>query len=195
VSPDAVLADTKTRARRSYEGAMLRLGLVRAALVTGSVALLVLLGVTSLPSLAWLVPVFAAWLYVGWRGALLWRGALGGLAAGLGALLLPLSFLRPCCATMTSATSCSSPEACVAAGVALGLVVALTLPRLRTPGQWARASAGAMIAVTSLVACRCGTMLLAESAGLLGGLLASATALAMARAWWAGRSALPTGSR
>ena len=194
MSIDAMFAATSARARRSYEGAMLRLGLVRAALVTGAVALLVVLDATSLPSPAWLAPVFAVWLFVGWRGALLWRGALGGLGAGLGALALPMSVLRPCCATMTSATSCSSPQACVAAGAALGLVVALTLPRLRTPGQWARASTGAMIAVTSLVACRCATMLLAESAGLLGGLLASATALALGRAWWAARSAARPGA-
>jgi hypothetical protein len=188
VSPDAVQTATMARARRSYEGAMLRLGLVRAALVTGAVALLALLGVTSLPSPAWLVPLFAVWLLMGWRGTLLWRGALGGLAAGLAALALPTSVLRPCCATMTSAASCSMPEVCVAAGVALGLVVAVTLPRLRTPGQWARASAGGMVAVTSLIACRCTTMLLGESLGLLGGLLATATALALARAWWHGRS-------
>jgi hypothetical protein len=193
VTTDAVLTATMARARRSFEGAMLRLGLVRAALVTGAVALLAALGVTSLPSPGWLAPLFAVWLFMGWRGTLLWRGALGGLAAGLGALALPASVLRPCCATMTSTTSCSMPEACVAAGVALGLVVAGTLPRLRTPAQWARASAGGMVAVTSLVACRCTTMLLGESLGLLGGLLASATAIALARAWWEGRSTVRHG--
>jgi hypothetical protein len=193
VSTDTVPTATMVRARRSYEGAMLRLGLVRAALVTGAVALLALLGVTSLPSPAWLVPLFAVWLFMGWRGTLLWRGALGGLAAGLAALALPTSVLRPCCATMTSAASCSMSEVCVAAGVALGLVVAVTLPRLRTPGQWARASAGGMVAVTSLVACRCTTMLLGETLGLLGGLLATATALALARAWWEGRSSVRSG--
>ena len=193
MSPEPVLAVTMARSRRAYEGAMLRLGLVRAGLVTGAVALLALLGVTSLPSSAWLAPLFAVWLLLGWRGTLLWRGALGGLAAGLGALAVPTSVLRPCCATMTSAASCSMPEVCVAAGAALGLVVAVTLPRLRTPAQWARASAGGMVAVTSLVACRCTTMLLGESLGLLGGLLASATGLALARAWWQGRSTARSG--
>ena len=188
---DSLMA-TRAAARRSYEGAMLRLALIRAALVTGAVALLALLGLTSLPSPAWLAPIFRAWLFVGWRGALLWRGALGGLAAGLAALALPMSVLRPCCATMTSATSCSMPQVCVAAGAALGAVVAATLPRLTAPGQWARASAGALVAVSSLVACRCASMLLGESVGLLGGMLASAAGVALARWWWAGRSVRST---
>jgi hypothetical protein len=172
---------------------MLRLAVVRAAVVTGLVALLAALGVTSLPSTAWLAVIFVVWVFVGWRGALLWRGALGGLAAGLGALVLPMSVLRPCCATMTAGASCSMPEVCVAAGAALGLVVAMTLPRLRTAGEWARAAAGGMVAVVSLVACRCADMVLGESLGLLGGLLASAAALALARAWWAARGSVRAG--
>jgi hypothetical protein len=190
---EAVVDVARARARRSYEGAMLRLALVRAALVTGLVALLAALGLTSVPSPAWLAPIFVVWAFVGWRGALLWRGALGALAAGLGALVLPVSVLRPCCATMTQGASCSMPQVCVAAGVALGLVVAATLPRLRTGSEWARAAAGAMVAVVSLVACRCADMLLGESLGLLGGLLASAAALALARAWWATRDSVRQG--
>ena len=178
---------TMARARRSYEGAMLRLGALRAALVTGAVAVLVAADVARLPSAAWLLVVFAAWLFLGWRGALLWRGALGGLVAGLVALALPMTVLRPCCAAMTTATSCTRPELCVGVGVALGIVVAATLPRLRSPGEWARTCAGALVAVASLVACRCATLFVGESLGLLGGLLASAAALAVARAWWSAR--------
>jgi hypothetical protein len=179
---------TQARARRAYEGAMLRLGLARAAIVTGAVAVLVALDVARLPSPAWLLLVFAAWLFVGWRGALVWRGALGGLVAGLGALVLPMTVLRPCCAAMTSATSCTRPELCIGAGVALGVVVVVTLPKLRTPGEWARTCAGAIVAVLSLVACRCATLFLGESVGMLGGLLASAAGLAVARAWWNARA-------
>lgn len=193
MNAEAVVDIARARARLSYEGAMLRLALVRAALVTGLVALLAALGMTSVPSPAWLAPIFVVWVFVGWRGALLWRGALGGLAAGVGALVLPVSVLRPCCATMTQGASCSMPQVCVAAGVALGLVVAATLPRLRTGSEWARAAAGAMVAVVSLVACRCADMLVGESVGLLGGLLASAAALALARAWWAGRGSVRVG--
>jgi hypothetical protein len=193
LNAEAVVDIARARARLSYEGAMLRLALVRAALVTGLVALLAALGMTSVPSPAWLAPIFVVWVFVGWRGALLWRGALGGLAAGVGALVLPVSVLRPCCATMTQGASCSMPQVCVAAGVALGLVVAATLPRLRTGSEWARAAAGAMVAVVSLVACRCADMLVGESVGLLGGLLASAAALALARAWWAGRGSVRVG--
>jgi hypothetical protein len=184
---------TRARARRSYEAAMLRLGVTRAALVTGLVAALAALGLTSLPATWWLAPLFAVWVVVGWRGAQMWRGALGGLAVGLGALALPMSVLRPCCATMTEGARCSMPQVCVAAGAVLGLAVAATLPRLRTPREWAQAAGGAMLAVASLVACRCADMVVGETVGLLGGLLASSVALAMARAWWSGREAARVG--
>jgi hypothetical protein len=184
VNADSTMLATQVRARRAYEGAMWRLGFLRAAVVTSVVAALVALDLARLPSPAWLLPVFGAWLLLGWRGALVWRGAMGGLVAGLGALALPLTFLRPCCAAMTSATSCTRPELCVGAGVALGVVVVATLPRLRAPGEWARTSAGAVVAVASLVACRCATLFVGETLGLLGGLLAAAAGLALARAWW-----------
>jgi hypothetical protein len=166
---------------------MLRLALVRAVVVTCIVAVLAAMGVTRLPSPVWLAPLFLVWLFVAWRGSLAWRGALGGLVVGLAALALPTSVLRPCCATMMSGTPCTMPQVCVAVGAALGLLVAATLPRLRTPGEWARASAGGMIAVTSLVACRCTTLLVGETVGLLGALLASTAGIALTRAWWARR--------
>ena len=184
-------AGLEARARRAYEGGMLRLGLVRAALVTAAVGVLVAVGVARLPSPGWLGLVFAVWLFVGWRGDLLWRGALGGLVAGLGALALPLSLLRPCCspAAMANAVTCSAPQLCVAAGAVLGAILAATLPRAHSTAGWARASAGALVGVVSLVACRCATLFVGESIGLLGGLLASAAGLALARGWWDGRLA------
>ena len=184
-------AGLQARARRAYEGGMLRLGLARAALVTAAVGLLVALDVACLPSPAWLGLVFAVWLLVGWRGDLLWRGALGGLVAGLGALALPLSVLRPCCSpeAMANGMTCSAPQLCVAAGAVLGAVVAATLPRSHSVSGSFRASAGALIGVVSLVACRCTTLFVGETIGLLGGLLASAAGLAVARGWWEGRTA------
>lgn len=182
----------EARARRSYELGMLRLGVVRAAVVTCIVAVLAATGVARLPSPAWLALVFAVWSFLGWRGALVWRGALAGLGAGLAALALPLSLLRPCCQAMESATSCSMPQVCWAAGGVLGLAVTATLPRLRTPHEWARASAGALVAVASLVASRCTSLFVGETIGLLGGLLASAAAVAAARAWLARAGARPS---
>jgi hypothetical protein len=88
---------------------------------------------------------------------------------------------------MTSAMSCTRPELCVGVGVALGLVVTATLPPLRSPGEWARTCGGALLAVTSLVACRCATLFVGETVGLMGGLLASAAGLAVARGWWSAR--------
>lgn len=188
-APSLDVAAVAVRARRAYEGGMLRLGLMRGAVVTGLVALLSVAGIAKLPSMAWLAGVLVVWTLMGWRGALVWRGALGGVVAGLAALVLPLSVLRPCCATMVSATSCSMPQVCVGAGALLGLLVALTLPRLRTPSEWTRASTGALVAAMSLVASRCMSLFVGEAAGLAGGLLAAAVAVSAARAWWSGRHA------
>jgi hypothetical protein len=178
-------ADLPARARRAYELAMLRLGATRAALVTAFVALLAVAGLVPLASAAWLAPLFGAWLYAGWRGALVWRGALGGLVAGLAALAIPMSVLRPCCDTVTMTAACTMPQACAAAGALLGLVVAATLPRVHSRREWARAGGGALLGVVSLLACRCASMFLGEAVGLLGGLLASASGVAFARAWFA----------
>jgi hypothetical protein len=182
-------AAAMSRARRAYELGMLRLGLLRASLVTGTVALLIVLEVTRLPSPAWLALVFLLWLGLGWRGALVWRGALGGLAGGLAALALPLTLLRPCCTpeAMASAASCS-PQTCVGAGMILGVAVAAMMPRVRGIGEWSRAAGGALLAVVSLVAFRCTTLFVGESVGLLGGMLATAAGVSVARAWWSKRA-------
>jgi hypothetical protein len=184
-----MLQEVEARARQRYEWAMLRLGVARASLVTSAVAALAMMGAVHLPSLVWFVPLFGVWLFVGWRGELVWRGALGGLVAGLGALALPLSLLRPCCGPggLDGASSCSMPQMCVAAGAVLGVVVAATLPRTRTLGGLARASAGSVVGVVSLAACRCASLFVGESVGLLAGLLASTAGLAVARAWWTRR--------
>lgn len=176
-----------SRARRAYELGVLRLGLTRGAVVACVVGVLSAAGVISLQSPVWLLPIFVVWSFLGWRGSLLWRGALGGLGAGLVALALPLSLLRPCCASMMTATDCSMPQVCVGAGAVLGLVVVSTLPRLRTSAEWARASGGALLAVASIVATRCVSLFVGEVLGLAGGLLASAVAVSMARAWWEAR--------
>jgi len=168
---------------------MLRLGITRGAVVASIVGILSVAGIVSLQSIAWLLPIFVVWSFLGWRGALMWRGALSGLGAGLVALALPLSLLRPCCASMMTATDCSMPQVCIGAGAVLGLVVVLTLPRLRTTAEWARASAGALLAVASIVATRCVSLFVGEALGLAAGLLASAVAVSMARAWWTGRTA------
>ena len=181
--------EARGAALRAYELGMLRLGVARGAAVACLVAILSAAGIARLPSNVWLLPIFAAWTFVGWRGALVWRGALSGLGAGLLALALPLSILRPCCASMMTATDCSMPQVCIGAGAVLGLVAVLTLPRLRTPSEWARASGGALLAVVSIVATRCVTLFIGETLGLAAGLLASALAVSMARAWWSRRYA------
>jgi len=81
------------------------------------------------------------------------------------------------------------PVVCVAAGGVLGVLAAATLPRLRSPGEWARSAAGALVGATSLLACRCTTLLLGETLGLLAGLLATSAGVAAARARWGGRAA------
>jgi len=185
--PEQVLV-VRRRARAAYELGMLRVGLLRAALVTGLVGGLGALGVSQPVPAALLLAIFMAWWGIAWRGALWWRGALGGLGVGLVGMALPASLLWSCCrpGAMGGAT-CSMAQACLAFGAVLGAGVAATLPPTRSPADAARASLGALLGAASLLACRCESMLLGESAGLLGGLLASAAGLVALRAWWQGR--------
>lgn len=73
---------TRAGARWAYEVGLLRRALIRAAFVTGIVAVLSCTGVTTLPSPAWLAPLFVVSLPSAgaerWRGADRWAGSLSG---------------------------------------------------------------------------------------------------------------------
>ena len=120
-------------ARRAYELGRLRQATLRGAGITAlvGVAAMTALGARAL---AWLPLTMLGWALLEWRGTWLLRGARRGLLAGIAALFLPLSLLRPCCAT--GAIDCCTgamPQVCMAVGGLLGLSLALLIPR--APGS------------------------------------------------------------
>jgi hypothetical protein len=168
-------------AKRAYELGRLRTAVLRATavavLVAGAAAIAV-----GARALVWLPLTWLGWVLVEWRGTWLLRGARRGLLAGVAALFLPLSILRPCCGT--GAVECCSgamPPLCAAVGGLLGLSLALLIPR--APGaRRVEAALGVAIGAASVAALRCGPLLIGEAAGLLGGLTAGVLAASLARA-------------
>jgi hypothetical protein len=169
-------------AKRAYELGRLRTAVLHAAAVAALVAGAAAIAV-GIRALAWLPLTWLGWVLVEWRGAWLLRGARRGLLAGVAALFLPLSILRPCCAAGTvDCCSGSMPPMCAAVGGLLGLSLALLIPR--APGaRRVEAALGVTVGAASVAALRCGPLLMGEAAGLLGGLTAGVLAASLARAW------------
>ncbi len=169
--------------RREYEWGRLQRALQHAALATllvGGItwALVGRNGLSFLP-LAFLTTLFAEW-----RGMFLMAGARRGLVAGLAAMLLPLSVLRPCCGMDAKAMGidcCVMPSACWAAGAGVGLVMAVFLPRA-PEGRRLEATLGMLAGVLSVAVLRCSPLFLGEALGLLGGVSAGVVVAACARA-------------
>jgi hypothetical protein len=168
-------------ARRAYELGRLRWAASRGlvvAVLAGAVAFAAA-GRAALP----LLPLpFVVWTFAAHRGGALQAGAFRGLAAGLVALLLPLSWLRPCCeAGAAGDACCSAPTLCIAAGLLLGGAFALLLPPV-SGRRRLEAAGGLLLGTAAVGALRCEALLVGEALGLLGGLAAGLVALAAARA-------------
>ena len=171
-------------ARKHYELGRLRDAVVRAAVVVVFAAIVtgVAIGKTAL---VWLPLTFAVAVFTEWQGRWWMKGARRGLAAGFVSLVVPLSILRPCCASdraaALSATCCTMPAICWVTGGTLGLALSLALPKDAAGRRW-EAALGMLLGVTSITVMRCSALFLAEAAGLLGGLLAGVIAASFARA-------------
>lgn len=179
-----------TQARRAYEFGRLRTSLRRALFVVAPIVLVT--SVVSGRTAAWLPVTLAAWVVTHWRGAAVLRGASLGLLGGAVMYALPLSILRPFCSpeAMAKGAACgTNPGACIAAGAAVGLALALSLPVGRA--RWS-ATGGMALGVTSMAVLRCSTLFAGEAFGLLGGLAAGALAATMARAVFARRATART---
>lgn len=171
------------RARRAYELGRVRDGALLALAVTLVVAL-VSWRFGAGPFRAALPATFLAWVLLAWRGGAALRGAYMGLLGGAITFLLPLSLLRPCCRPgvrmALDGSCCTSPGACIAAGVVLGLLLAGTLPRGRTEGSTTRrveALVGMIAGVTSVAVHKCAALFLGEALGLIGGLVSGVVIL------------------
>ena len=167
-------------AKRAYELGRLRTSARRALWVALPVALLaVLFG--SPRALAWVAVTFAAWTFVHWRGGAMLRGAWFGLVGGAVTWALPLTFLRPSCASDMVAASmdcCTKPSACVAAGALVGIALAAFVPLGES--RW-RGALGMALGVGSIAIVRCGTLFFGEAIGLVGGLALGVLAATTAR--------------
>ncbi|HEY6877546.1 MAG TPA: hypothetical protein VI299_05980, partial [Polyangiales bacterium] len=115
-----------SRARRAYELGRVRVAAQSALLLSLAAASIALL----LGERPWLkLPVtFLVWMGVHHWGRGLLRGARVGAIAGFATSLLPMSWLRPCCAQGALVT-CTMPEMCIVNGAAIGLALAFFMPR------------------------------------------------------------------
>lgn len=171
-----VVSDVARRARRAYEAARLRRGLVRAAalgLLLGLVSVLAL-GPAALP---WLPVFVVVWTFLEWRGGGLLRGGRIGALLGIPLALMPAStFMRCCRAGCAMATGeCSMSRACAVVGAVMGLAVAGLLARLPQKDRL-HATVGAALGVVATSVPRCSSLMLGEAAGLLLGALAGTIA-------------------
>jgi len=177
--------DTYRAARRHYEIGRVRTALLRAAAVTSLAAVFssITLGRAAL---VWLPLTFGVSVLTEWQGRWWMRGARRGVLAGFVSLVVPLSVLRPCCASdpaaALSASCCTMPSICWVTGGALGLALSLVLPKDVGAHRF-EAALGMLLGVTSVTVVRCSGLFVAEAAGLLGGLLAGVVAASLARAW------------
>lgn len=164
-------------ARRAYEGARLRRGLLRAA---GLGALLGLVAIASigLGAIAWL-PVFAGvWTLLEWRGGALLRGGRVGALFGALVALVPMGVFMSCCrlgCSMAGGVCCNTSRACAAIGALVGLAVAVLLSRLPARER-SRATLGAALGVVATAVPRCAGLMVGEGVGLVLGLVAGTAA-------------------
>jgi hypothetical protein len=161
--------------RRAYELGRLRAGAQSALLLSLCAASVALL----LGERPWIkLPItFVVWLGVHYWGRALLRGARLGAVAGFVTALLPISWLRPCCAPGAMVT-CTMPEMCVVSGAVVGLALAALMPR---SGSRLESALGMMLGALSVVWLKCSLLAWGEALGLVGGLLAGIVAVVLAQ--------------
>jgi hypothetical protein len=136
------------------------------------------------PAIAWIAALLVAWTFIEWRGGALRTGGIRGLAAGVVVLIMPMTWLRPCCSPgmeLGEAACCAEPSNCLLAGSVVGLLAALTLPI--AGGRRRVESAIGVTLTTAIVAyARCAALVRGEILGLALGLVAGVVAAAAVRA-------------
>jgi len=81
---------------------------------------------------------------------------------------------------------CTMPGACLAAGAAVGVVLAAAVPFARN--SWWRTALGIALGMTSVAILKCATLFEGEALGLLGGLLIGVAAASLARSFLSRRA-------
>jgi len=164
--------ELRVRARRAYQLGRARLGAKAGAAALGRpVDLTALLGAA--------LAVLAAAL--AFRGRAAGRAVWAGLAAGSGAMLLPLALITAGCRMFGPGCMRFCLPSCVVAGCAMGAAVA-TLARRQEQGAREFLAAGAVVAaLTASLGCT-----LAGAGGVVG--MALGTVLAGTPVWLAARA-------
>lgn len=178
-SPSDPLAAAARVARRAYEMARFRRGVVRGALLAGALALVASVVVGREAALP-LAGLFAVWAALEWRGGPWLRGARLGVPAGVLSWLVPTAAIDGCCrlgCALTGGACCGVTGACTMFGVVLGLAVGVAVTRGRDPWRIESAVGGA-VALIAAAAPRCATLVIGESIGLVLGVLAGAAVAA-----------------
>lgn len=179
---DDVLA---RRARRAFELGRLRHAALGATLVAGAL-LAASFWVPAAPDARWVLVPFVVWLAVAWRGGALAHGGLTGLVLGAAGWLVPMTVLRPCCATMGTAVAdcCTRPECCLETGAVLGALAAIAAPMglARDARTFFARLSGTLLVAGAVLAVRCAGLFVGESIGLLGGLALGTLVLGGVRA-------------
>jgi hypothetical protein len=165
------------RARRAYEVARLKIGVIRALLLAALVGVVAFVSFHD-TAVAWLAITVVAWSVLEWRGGAVLRGGRVGAGVGFAALAIPLWAFRTCCRAgdaMMGADCCNMTSTCGFVGVLLGLTLAVFL--VRAPRAHRVESAiGMGVALLAVASVRCAGLVTGESLGLLGGLAAGALA-------------------
>jgi hypothetical protein len=171
-------------ARRHYELGRIRDAGVRASIVTLLTFVVTALAVGHL-ALVWLPLTLAVTAFAEWYGRQWMKGVRRGVAFGFVSLVVPLSILRPCCASNVapalSSACCTMPAICWITGGMLGLGLSLAMPKDAREHRFESALA-MLLGVTSVTVARCSALFIAEAIGLLGGLAAGVVAASAARA-------------
>jgi len=144
--PDRVLAE---RARAAYERGRLQATLPTVALVLPLAALSIAICGRALASATGGALLAAVLLGALWRGQELARGARAGLAAGAGAVVLPMATCFHLCA---GGVCLMAPSACIASGLVGGAVVGLLARRRAATEPHTGAYLGAAVVVAALAA-------------------------------------------
>lgn len=178
--PESVLAE---RARSAFERGRLRAALPTVALVAPMVALSIVVCGRDVASLSCGALLAAALLAALWRGEELARGARAGLAAGAGALLLPMATCFHLCA---GGVCLMAPSVCVAAGMLGGAAIG----RLARRRAAVEPRTGAYVGAALLIAALAGSLgcVIAGVGGVLGMSAGMAAAIGPVL-WWPRRAA------
>jgi hypothetical protein len=181
---NVVAQNMEQAARRAYELGRLRAGALHAVPIAMVVSTLGVL-TAGRGVILWALAPWLAWTILEWRGGALRTGGVRGILAGAALLVLPMTWLRPCCTpgmAIGDGACCTRPSMCLLAGAIVGVLAAAVLPRA-TKGRLLESAVGLGIGMLSVAAFRCAVLLEGDIGGIVFGLTAGVAAASALRAF------------